>query len=60
MTKADDFRKRAKDAGKKAEESSSAKEAALQRKRQEGLDHLDSNEDWLDGKPGSQPNTNDD
>ena len=55
MTKANNFRKKAKAAGKRADESQSLQRAISQRKRQKGLLQLAANEDWLDGKPRRSP-----
>jgi hypothetical protein len=57
MATADDYRRKARRAGNaaaKAEKASRPTEAALQRNRQRGFEQLASNEDWLNGKPGSQ------
>ena len=49
MTKADELRQQADDAGKKARETKSLTESVLQHKREKGLNQLADNEDWLDG-----------
>ena len=53
-SKADEYRRQAKEAGKRADESKSLKKAVTERKRQKGLEQLADNEDWLNGKRGSQ------
>lgn len=50
MTTADELRRQADEAGKKARETKSLSESALQHKRENGLNQLADNEDWLDGK----------
>lgn len=50
MSRADDLRQQAKDAGKRANESRSLQTSVTERKRQKGLEQLADNEDWLDGK----------
>ena len=50
MSKADEFREQAKEAGERASQSKSFEKAAIQRRRQKGLTQLADNEDWLEGK----------
>jgi hypothetical protein len=49
-SKADDLRQQAKEAGERADKTTSLGEAVTQRKLQKGLEQLANNEDWLDGK----------
>jgi hypothetical protein len=51
MSKADDLRKEAKEAGKRGHKSKSLKEGARQRGLESALNDMADNEDWLDGKP---------
>jgi len=51
MSKADDLRKEAKEAGKRGDKSKSLREGATERKREQALNEMADNEDWLDGKP---------
>jgi len=51
MSKADDLRKEAKEAGKRGDESKSLRKGATKRKREQALSDMADNEDWLDGKP---------
>ena len=51
MSKADDLRKEAKEAGKRGDESKSLRKGATERKREQALNDMADNEDWLDGKP---------
>ena len=55
MSKADDLRQQAKDAGRRADEASSLQISVTERKRQKGLEQLADNEDWLDGKTVAKP-----
>jgi hypothetical protein len=55
MSKADDLRKQAKEAGKRGVKSRSLREGALERKRENALNDMADNEDWLDGKPTPEP-----
>jgi transcriptional regulator GlxA family with amidase domain len=50
MSKTDEFRKQAKEAGEQASKSKSLEKAAIQRRRQKKLIQLADNEDWLDGR----------
>ena len=50
MSKADEFRKAADEAAKRAGEAKSLKDGARERHRADGLRQLADNEDWLDGK----------
>jgi hypothetical protein len=50
MSKAEEYRRAADEAHKRAQQSKSLKESIRQRKRAEGLNQLADNEDWLDGK----------
>ncbi len=47
---ADNFRDRARHAAEEARRALSDDDGALQRKRQDALNHLAENEDWLDGQ----------
>lgn len=49
MSKSDDLRKEAKEAGKHGDKS--LKEGSREHKRAKALNDLADNEDWLDGKP---------
>ena len=51
MSKADDLRKEAKEAGKRGDRSKSLREGATERRREQALNDMADNEDWLDGKP---------
>ena len=51
MSKADDLRKEAKQAGKRGDKTKSLKEGAREHKREKALNDMADNEDWLDGKP---------
>ena len=51
MSKSDDFRKEAKEAGKRGDKTKSLKEGAREHKREKALNDMADNEDWLDGKP---------
>jgi hypothetical protein len=51
MSKADDLRKEAKEAGKRGDKSKSLREGATERNREQALNDMADNEDWLDGKP---------
>jgi hypothetical protein len=59
MSKAEQFRREAKDARKRADQTRSLTEAVRERKREKGLEQLADNEDWLAGssqrKRGSMP-----
>jgi hypothetical protein len=55
MSKSDDFRKEAKEAGKRGDKTKSLKEGAREHKREKALNDMANNEDWLDGKPESKP-----
>jgi len=50
MSKADDLRKEAREAGKRGDESKSLRKGATERKREQALNDMADNEDWLDGK----------
>jgi hypothetical protein len=50
MSKADEFRRQADEAGKRARETRSLQESATEHKREQALKQLADNEDWLDGK----------
>lgn len=50
MSKADDLRQQAKDAGRRADQAKSLQISTTERTRQKGLEQLAENEDWLDGK----------
>jgi hypothetical protein len=54
MTKADDYRKRAERVAL-AVKKRTAKERPVMRKKQQALSDMADNEDWLDGKPDTQP-----
>lgn len=54
MTRSEELRQEALDAGRRADQSKSLREAVTHRKRQRALDSLASNEEWLEGKSGSQ------
>ena len=49
MSKADDLRKEAEEAGKRGDKS--LREGAQERRRERALNDMADNEDWLDGKP---------
>ena len=51
MSKADDLRKEAEEAGKRGDKSKSLREGAQARRRERALNDMADNEDWLDGKP---------
>ena len=51
VSKAEDLRKQAKEAGKRGAKSRSLREGAQERKRENALNDMADNEDWLDGKP---------
>jgi hypothetical protein len=55
MSKAEDLRKQAKEAGKRGVKSRSLREGAQERKRENALNDMADNEDWLDGKPTPEP-----
>jgi hypothetical protein len=55
MSKSDDLRKEAKEAGKRGDKTKSLKEGAREHKREKALNDMADNEDWLDGKPKPQP-----
>jgi hypothetical protein len=50
MSKVDELRRQAAEAGEKVRKSKSLSESAIERKREKGLNQLADNEDWLDGK----------
>jgi hypothetical protein len=54
VSKSDDYRKRADDLEKSIKRRPSKKARVPLRKRQQALNDMADNEDWLDGKPGSQ------
>ena len=54
MSKADDLRKEAKEAGKRGDKTKSLKEGAREHKREKALNDMADNEDWLEGKPKSK------
>ncbi len=60
MSKADDLRKQAEEAGKRGDKSKSLREGAQQRKREKALNDMADNEDWLDGKPQPKAKLTDD
>jgi hypothetical protein len=51
MSKADDLRKEAKEAGKRGDRTKSLREGVRERMREKALNDMADNEDWLDGKP---------
>jgi hypothetical protein len=51
MSKADDLRKEAKEAGKLGDKTKSLREGAREHKREKALNDMADNEDWLEGKP---------
>ena len=51
MSKSDDLRKQAKEAGERGDKTKSLKEGAAEHKREKSLNDMADNEDWLDGKP---------
>ncbi|SHM68446.1 hypothetical protein [Bradyrhizobium lablabi] len=51
MSKADDLRKEAEEAGKRGDKSKSLRKGALEHRREKALNDMADNEDWLDGKP---------
>ena len=53
MSKADDLRKEAEEAGKRGDKS--LREGAQERRRERALNDMADNEDWLDGKPKPKP-----
>lgn len=55
MSKAEDLRKQAKEAGKRGTKSKSLREGAQERKREKALNDMADNEDWLDGKANPRP-----
>jgi hypothetical protein len=55
MTKAEDLRKQAKEAGKRGDKSKSLREGAQEHKLENALNDMADNEDWLDGKPTPEP-----
>ena len=55
MTKAEDLRDQAKEAGKRGDKTKSLKEGAREHKREKALNDMADNEDWLDGKPKPSP-----
>ena len=55
MSKADDLRKDATEAGKRGDKTKSLKEGAREHKREKALNDMADNEDWLDGKPKPKP-----
>ena len=55
MSKADDLRKQAEEAGKRGDESKSLRRGAQERKREKALNDLADNEDWLEGNPKPKP-----
>ena len=57
MSKADDLRNQAEQAGKRGNKSKSLREGAKEHKREKALNDLADNEDWLDGKPQPKPKT---
>jgi hypothetical protein len=59
MAKADDLRKQAKEAGKRGDRSKSLREGAQERKREQALNDMADNEDWLDGKPQAKAKPDD-
>jgi hypothetical protein len=54
MSKAEDLRKQAKEAGKRGDKTKSLKEGAQEHRREKALNDMADNEDWLDGKPKPQ------
>jgi hypothetical protein len=55
MSKADDLRKEAKEAGKRGDKSKSLREGAKEHRREQALNDMADNEDWLEGKPKPKP-----
>jgi hypothetical protein len=53
MSKAEDLRKEAEEAGKRGDKS--LRKGAQERRREKALNDMADNEDWLDGKPNPQP-----
>jgi hypothetical protein len=51
MSKADDLRKEAEEAGERGDKSKSLRKGAQEHKREKALNDMADNEDWLDGKP---------
>jgi len=54
MSKADELRRQASEAGEKVRTSKSLSVRTAERKREKGLNQLADNEDWLDGKVSSK------
>ncbi|QDM14591.1 hypothetical protein FNL55_00430 [Tardiphaga sp. vice352] len=55
MSKAEDLRKRAEEAGKRGDKTRSLKQGAQEHRREKALNDMADNEDWLDGKPQPDP-----
>jgi hypothetical protein len=51
MSKSDDLRNLAKEAGKRGDKSKSLREGAREHRIEKALNDMADNEDWLDGKP---------
>jgi hypothetical protein len=50
MTKTDDLRSQARDAGRRAQGTKSLRTSSEERRREKGLHQLADTEDWLEGK----------
>lgn len=55
MSKSDDLRNLAKEAGKRGDKSKSLREGAREHRIEKALNDMADNEDWLDGKPHPKP-----
>ncbi|QND69845.1 hypothetical protein [Tardiphaga robiniae] len=55
MSKAEDLREQATDAGKRGDKTKSLREGAREHRREKALNDMADNEDWLDGKSKPQP-----
>jgi hypothetical protein len=55
MSKSDDLRNLATEAGKRGDKSKSLREGAKEHRIEKALNDMADNEDWLDGKPKQKP-----
>jgi hypothetical protein len=55
VSKSEDLRKQAEEAGKRGDESKSLRKGAEERRREKALNDMADNEDWLDGMPPNPP-----
>jgi hypothetical protein len=54
MSRADELRQQAKEAGERGDKAKSLREGAFERRREKALNEMAENEDWLNGKPSPE------